>query len=562
MMAFWFLVLGLLIRLVLPRIRPGFPWICPVLALALPLCAGGFHTGTCAVLSAFLLLALAEQPLGLCVNRGSFALLLIFAAACLTPLWAADKGMAVFGIVRFLPLVLFALLVMQDPKLPDTFLSLLPLSGCLVTVLSLVLLPWFSDTLIVNGRLAGFFQYPNSFAAFLLCGLILQAMAERSKWDLPVCLILIIGIILSGSKTVFVLTVLAIIAIALIRRQKKLTLFLAASLVLGLGAGLLAERMGLLSQADRFTEVTPSAGTFLVRLLYYRDALLPILKHPFGMGYLAYPAIQGTIQTGRYAVTYLHNGFLQLLLELGWIPGLAMAFCLGSGLLSKKQQPRKRLVLLFLLAHCMLDFDLEFSFFWLVLLSCLDFSSGKEWRPKKPALIPLVLVLTLSLWLGTGDTLYRLGKTDLCLKVTPFHTQALTQELTQSSQAEEVDALADRILSLCPTHSVACSGKANAAFARGDMLSMMQHKEAAIAYAPYVNEEYLDYFRKVYTAMELYLRSGDQKSALYCRDKLLTIPAMMEETAQRTTPLAYRTGDDPTLTLPEEYKALLNALAQ
>ena len=562
MMAFWFLILGLLIRLVLPRIRPDFPWICPVLALALPLCAGGFHTGTCAVLSAFLLLALAEQPLGLCANRGSFALLLICAAACLTPLWAADKGMAAFGIVRFLPLVLFALLVMQDPKLPDTFLSLLPLSGCLATVLSLVLLPWFSDTLIVNGRLAGFLQYPNSFAAFLLCGLILQAMAERSKWDLPVCLILIIGIILSGSKTVFVLTVLAIIAIALIRRQKKLTLFLAASLVLGLGAGLLAERMGLLSQADRFTEVTPSAGTFLVRLLYYRDALLPILKHPFGMGYLAYPAIQGTIQTGRYAVTYLHNGFLQLLLELGWIPGLAMAFCLGSGLLSKKQQPRKRLVLLFLLAHCMLDFDLEFSFFWLVLLSCLDFSSGKEWRPKKPALIPLVLVFTLSLWLGTGDTLYRLGKTDLCLKVTPFHTQALTQELTQSSQAEEVDALADRILSLCPTHSVACSGKANAAFARGDMLSMMQHKEAAIAYAPYVNEEYLDYFRKVYTAMELYLRSGDQKSALYCRDKLLTIPAMMEETAQRTTPLAYKTGDDPTLTLPEEYKALLNALAQ
>ena len=561
MMAFLFLILGLLIRLVLPRVRPGVPWICPVLALALPFAAGGFHTGTCALLSGFLLLALAEQPLHFRLNRSSVALLLVFAAACLTPLWAADKGMAVFGIVRFLPPVLFALLVMQNKQIPEAFLATLPLSGCLATVLSLVLLPWFSDTLIVNGRLAGFFQYPNSFAAFLLCGLILRSMGERSKWDLPVCLILLAGIVLSGSKTVFVLTVAAILAIALIRRQKKLTLFLVISLALGLGAGLLAEALGLLTQADRFTEVTPASGTFLVRLLYYRDALMPILKHPFGMGYLAYPAIQGTIQTGRYAVTYLHNGFLQLLLELGWIPGLAMAFCLGSGLLGKSREPGKRLVLLFLLAHCMLDFDLEFPIFWLVLLSCLDLDGGREWKPKKPALIPLALVLAVSLWLGSGDTLYRLGKTDLCLKLTPFHTQALTQALTQSSDAQEVDALADRILSLCPTHSVACSAKANAAFARGDMLSMMQYKEAAIAYAPYVNEEYLDYFRKLYTAMELYLRSGDEKSALYCRDKLLTIPAMMEETAQRTIPLAYMTGDDPTLALPEEYEALLKALA-
>lgn len=561
MMAFLFLILGVLIRLVWPRVRPGIPWICPVLALALPFAAGGFHTGTCAVLSAFLLLALGERPLGFFPNRGSIALLMVFAAACLTPLWAADKGMAVFGMVRFLPPVLFALLVMQDKQIPEGFLSLLPLSGCLITVLSLVLLPWFSDTLIVNGRLAGFFQYPNSFAAFLLCGLILRSMGDRSKWDLPVCLILLVGIVLSGSKTVFVLTVLAILSIALVRRQKMLTVFLAVSLVLGLGAGLLADKLGLLSQADRFTEVTPSAGTFLVRLLYYRDALPAIWKHPFGLGYLAYPAIQGTLQTGRYAVTYLHNGLLQLLLELGWIPGLAMAFALGSGLLSKNTEPRKRLVLLFLLAHCMLDFDLEFPVFWLVLLSCLDLSGGKKRKLKKPALIPLALVLTVSLWLGTGDTLYRLGKAEACRKVTPFHTQALTQALTASSDAQEVDALADRILSLCPTHSVACSAKANVAFARGDMLSMMQHKEAAIAYAPYVNEEYLDYFRKLYTAMELYLNAGDQKSALYCRDKLLTVPELMEETAQRTTPLAYKTGDDPTLTLPEEYEALLKALA-
>lgn len=561
MTAVLFLILGLLLWVVYPRVRPGASWVCPVLALALPFAAGGFHTATAGVLSAFLLLALWERRQKLCFhgNRHTAAVLLVFAACCLTPLWAADKGMAAFGIVRFLPPVLFALLAMADPSVPEDTLKWIPFSGCLMTVLSLILLPLLPETMTVNGRLAGFFQYPNSFAAFLLCGLVLRGMGQKQRWDLPVYLILMMGIVLSGSKTVFVLTVAAVLTMAVLRRQKWLTL--ALSLAIGLGAGLLAQRLGLLHQADRFTQVSASSGTFLVRMLYYRDVLPAILKHPFGMGYLSYPAIQGTIQTGRYAVTYLHNGLLQLLLELGWIPGLAMAFALGTGLLSKNTEPRKRLVLLFLLAHCMLDFDLEFPVFWLVLLSCLDLTGGKEWKLKKPALIPLALVLTVSLWLGTGDTLYRLGKAEACRKVTPFHTQALTQALTASSDAQEVDALADRILSLCPTHSVACSAKANVAFARGDMLSMMQHKEAAIAYAPYVNEEYLDYFRKLYTAMELYLNAGDQKSALYCRDKLLTVPELMEKTAQRTTPLAYKTGDDPTLELPEDYEALLKALA-
>ena len=81
-------------------------------------------------------------------------------------------------------------------------------------------------------------------------------------------------------------------------------------------------------------------------------------------------------------------------------------------------------------------------------------------------------------------------------------------------------------------------------------------------YKAYTQEEYLDYFRKLYTAMELYLRAGDEKSALYCRDKLLTIPDLIAGTAQRTTALAHKTGDDPTITLPQEYTEVLRLLEE
>ena len=43
MNALFFFIAATLCALVLPRVKPGIPWICPVLALALPFCAGGIR---------------------------------------------------------------------------------------------------------------------------------------------------------------------------------------------------------------------------------------------------------------------------------------------------------------------------------------------------------------------------------------------------------------------------------------------------------------------------------------------------------------------------------------
>lgn len=567
MPALCFLAFSLLFRLLWPRFRPGSHWLWPVLAFALPFCAGGFHTGTAATLSLVLMAALWEQvrknrSLRFFVNESTLALILVLAAYCLTPLWAADKGMAIFALPRYLSPVLLALFVMQQKEDSQALWELLPLSGALMTVLSglALLVPALREYVIVNGRLAGFFQYPNTFAVFLLAGLILQSF-RGSKWDLPICALLVMGIVLSGSKTVFVLLVMAVLAIAVIRRQRSTLVILACSLVLALGVGLLADRLALLVQADRFTQISASSGTFLVRLLYDWDVLPAILSHPFGIGYMGYPAIMGTIQTGRYAVTYLHNELLQLLLEIGWIPTALLAWALVRVLVSKQHTP-KRLMLLAVLAHCMLDFDLQFGAFWMLLVCCLDLTQGKCHSLSRVQLAGAVGVLLLlpSLWLGIGDWLYRQGKVDACLTVTPFHTNALASKLTTASDAAQVDALADKILANNPTHSLAHSAKANVALAKGDVLSMIQYKEDAIRYAPYTLDEYCDYFQKLYQVMNLYLQARDLNSAAFCRDKLLEIPEMMEAVARRTTPLAYRTGDDPSLVLPPEYLSILEIL--
>lgn len=570
MSAVFLLFFSVLIRMVWPRIKPDTPWICPVLALVLPFCAGGFHIATAAALSLILTLALREEMRNSNIFRIFFnpcviCTAVLFTAYCITPLWAADKGMAVFALPKYLPLVLYILLVMQaEQDISQKALDLIPWSGCLMTILSALAacIPALHPHVTVNGRLAGFFQYPNSFAAFLLAALIIQALRIGKKSDFLLTLVPVIGIVLSGSKTVFVLMILFMAVIALLRRQKLLTVTLGAALICGLCAGFLADAFGTLANADRFTDIRTSSGTFLVRLLYFRDVLPTILAHPLGIGYLGYPSIEGSIQTGRYYVTYIHNEFLQLLLEVGWIPGIAMAFALLMPVFSGKTGTAHRLILMAVLAHCMLDFDLQFCLFWIILLSCTPLRSGREYRitARNAALVCTALLSAAALWLGCGDFLYRAEKPDLSLRITPFHTDALAYQMSVSEDAREMDDLADQILALNPTHSLAFSGKANAAFSRGDISAMIRYKESEIQTSRYSTNAYCDYFDKLHMAMQAYLQAGNVSNAAYCRNKLLEIPQMMAAVSQQTHPLAYMTGDDSSLILPPEYTAILDQL--
>ena len=548
------------------------PWIFLYLSVILPFAAGGFHTYTAMVTALLLLGNLAftvrqKKQLRFVWNGNTLAVFLVTLSYCVTPLWAADRGMAVFGILRYLPLTLYALTLMQySPEERNRALELIPISGALMTLVSCVLLPLpgMETYLTVNGRLSAFFQYPNTFAAFLLAGIILlNTKPSYGKLALPVNALLILGVVLSGSRTGFLLLIPTLIGIILIQRRWKLLVSMGITLGVGLILGLAATELDLLKNADRFASIGQNSGSFLVRLLYYRDALPVILRNPFGIGYLGYRATECTFQTGRYTVSFIHNGLLQMLLDIGWVPSLLMAAALLKGMISKQTAPENKLLLFIVLAHCMLDFDLQFFVFWVILLSSLDFDKGNAYvfrKKKRVAALICALAASLCLWLGMGDLLCSMGFTDLGLHLTPFHTDALTVKLRISSDAEELDALADRILTLCPTSSLAYSAKANAALSRGQVLEMIEHKEQAIRCARYSTAEYCDYFEKLYAVMTMYLRAGDTGSAAYCAEKLKEIPQKMAAVSQTTSPLAYLTGDDTLLTLPEEYAEILNMM--
>ncbi len=548
------------------------PWIFYVLYVILPFAAGGFHSHVSFVISWCLFFHLAglykkNGGLHLVCNFNSIAVVSVVIAFALTPLWAADRGMALFGIVRSFPLLLLMLVFMQYPREDrQRFLQLVPLSGVFMTVLSgvFLLIPGAKDYLTVYSRLSGFLQYPNTFAAFLLAGLIIQNQNPTpGRKDYVLDALLILGILLSGSRTCFMLLIAALMGIGLIRHNLRQLLILVCFLLCSLLLAILAADSAILQGADRFTNIDLQDNSFVRRLLFFKDALKIILRHPFGTGFLGYRALEGLYQSGNYTVTFVHNELLQLLLDIGWIPSLFMAVSLLRTMLSGDTLPCNRLLLVILLGHCMLDFDLQYLLFWGILLSVPDFENGRSITLQKGTTslcLICTVVLLFSSCLGIADYRYSTGRYRECLNIMPVHTDAMIKLLRTTAVSDTTAETADRVLALYPTCSAAYSAKADAAYASGRILDMIEYKKQAICYSRFNAWEYRDLFQKLYSAMEAYLEAGDSVSAAYCANRLLEIPDMLKEAAKTLDPMDVQTIEKKILTLPEEYLALLDML--
>lgn len=494
--------------------------------------------------------------------QGMFFLILPLFYLCST-LWAVDRNLAFLGFLKFLPLGIFALLLMQRRELSEQLLEDLPFAGTVMTVISFIgsNVPSLASYFLVNGRLAGTFQYPNTFAIFLLIALLyILVKSEIDKIKITEAAVILIGIFSAGSRTVFVMIPFALAA-AFFTAKERRNRFLIFTIFL---AGFFAAAVGLClstdSPLDRISQISLSDSTFLGRLLYWKDALPVILKHPFGLGYMGYYFMQGSFQTGVYTVTHVHNEFIQLFLDVGWIPGFAFIGVIFRGFW-KTDSGWKRLLLSVLIFHCMMDFDLQYIAVYLILMMLLPWGTGKERSvPAQILSVLMAVVVTAALvYFGIGNAVYYFSQGQM-KGFYPENTFGQAEELKQAETVEEMGLAADRILSHNTFFSLAWSAKAEAAYSKGDIQSMMQYKRNAILLARYTMPEYEDYLNKLFTAAEMYRQNGDEESAAICLRECLWVKEQLKRVEKETDSLAWSIDDKPELELSQEYQDFLNQI--
>ena len=534
-----------------------------VLAFIISLCAVGlFHDAVAcffgaAALALLIFRLLKTGHLTLHKNLTFWTVLSIPGFYLLSVLWALDRGMAFVGFLKFLPLLLFLLLAQQDPETKPLLLKTFPPMMAALTLVSclLSLFPGFGESFLVADRLAGTLQYPNTFALLLLVAQLL--LVGQRKWDftnISILLVLLAGLLYTGSRTVFALAVPANLILALSFGTKK-TRWLTLSIITAVTAlTLILAAVSGSAVLGRFLRFSFKESTFAGRILYWLDAAPVILKHPFGLGYRGYYYIQQSIQSGVYATMFAHNDLLQLLLDIGWIPAILLLVLIFRTLKSKTVPFLHKLVLCVIFLHSCFDFDLQFISVFFLLFLLTDWDAGKEVTLKsKNALTFAAAALTvLCLYMGAALTLSLTGNTVAARKLYEPNTDNNIRLLLQTEDSQKATALAKEIIDQNEYVTVAYSMVARQAFSQGDFTTMIACKKEIFTRAPFQHDEYIDYCQMLLVGMELYQKAGDTASRDLCLRELLAAKKAVETLDSRLSPLGKAIKDQPDTSFPAE----------
>ena len=189
-----------------------------ILFLLIPFLFGLFYDFTVYLMAVILIGVLIyylikNREIKLYFNYCFFSTVILTLFALLTCIWGVDKQDCIFGFFRILTVLLFVIVLMQQKEGEiKKYYNLIPLSGVFMVSICFAFrfIPNISEYFYsLNGRMVGFFQYSNTFALFLLIGITtLMYSTEKVKCKLLQIFILIAGILLTGSRTVFYLMML------------------------------------------------------------------------------------------------------------------------------------------------------------------------------------------------------------------------------------------------------------------------------------------------------------------------------------------------------------------
>jgi len=485
----------------------------------------------------------------------------------LSILWAIDSGAAVFGAAKFLPLPLYTLVLFQEEGGRERVIRGLPYVVSFMTVVSVIgmYIPIVKAYFTVSERLSGFFQYPNTFALVMLVSFLLLLTREELRGIDYVCMaILIFGILYTGSRTVLVLSALSGLAALFITKNRKVR-FVALGVV-ALGAVgivvycLITDNMWVLS---RYLKFSFTESTFVGRILYAKDALPVILRHPFGLGFKGYYYVQQSVQTGAYSVMYIHNDILQIMLDVGWIPCIAFVGAVVKNIISKRVSLRYKLVILVILAHACFDFDLQYVAVFMMLLIFFEDSSEKSFvvKNKKGLWVSVCAVLSVVLlYLGAAQALIRFEVYDAASVIYPESTECDIHILKSSTDLQELDRVADRIIERNSYVPVAYSVKARGAYAVGDFAKVVEYKKKTLELAPLAAAEYNEYAYMLINGISLYTQAGDSYSADYCKAELLSLAKELECAKGKISDLGSAIETQTKLAFPAEIVEYIGAL--
>ena len=244
---------------------------------------------------------------------------------------------------------------------------------------------------------------------------------------------------------------------------------------------------------------------------------------------------------------------MQLLLDIGWVPGGLFIASVIRWLLRRDVLPADKLIVGALCAHSLFDFNLQFTGVFLLLLLLMH-RPEKMTAVKTGAFCKGVVAVTaaVSVYIGCALALAHWEQREWSEKLYPFNTQNKMHLLETETDLERANELADEILAQNESSYIPYGIKGKYAYSQGNFTQLIQYERQALERNVFGYEEYEQYCRMLINGVSAYQKNGDIKSADFCLQELKRTRQLLNAAADRLSELGALIDDQPRTELSEE----------
>jgi len=213
-----------------------------------------------------------------------------------------------------------------------------------------------------TNRLQSVIQYANTTALLMLIGILYSVhsyISHKKIGKLICCLIFAVTLFLTGSRTTLVVAFAVCTFYAMIMSGRRGKIIVAGSVVLAVCA---VACLSIFTDI-RIFRISIFEATLVERLITFQDAISMMRGNwLLGVGTGNWQQWQFLYQTAPYNVKFIHNYYLQLLLDGGILaPLLFLASTLPAIIKGISSKNLHAFILIAVMLQALLDFDLIFS---------------------------------------------------------------------------------------------------------------------------------------------------------------------------------------------------------
>jgi len=358
-------------------------------------------------------------------------------------LYAIDYGMAFLESLKWLIILISYLVFIQlnINEMRNNIVKTIFYCGIILSLVGIIsmFIPELKQNVYFNNRLGSTIQYPNALGVFLVVALIWGISQEKlRRIDIIGSAIIISGVILTFSRSIYAILIGVLILLMLYEREKTRKIIFIA--MLGILVGVILGSLGqVINTIDRVGDMTPNVSEFQSRLAYYEDGIKLIMDKPMGIGGLGYKYSQKSFQTAVYSVKYIHNGFLQIAIDNGIVAAMLVLVMFCDFFISGNNKFHEKLIVLIMVFHSLIDFDFEFPLFFIiiVLIFALGKTKIKEYKAKFSVIVALIVTF-IYLYMFTATYFNYSGNYIKATLLYPYYTEARVNTLIEKEDGVKI----------------------------------------------------------------------------------------------------------------------------